>query len=233
MSEDNTIEVFINPLQILEVDEPWSSLSEGPVKPDDIFKFMCTPGVSSDIESLTKRYKKISQENPRLFVAPRDQRILEKVIWPLRHAKASYIVGNFLSTIALCGIVSEMISIFLFEISEIATIKIKTKEGGKIVSSGSFEKMGQETRIKTLFDNNIIDGELKSKFDHIRYTRRRYLHLWSHDHDSLPRDASSVFHATVYGVVKSFGQEFDQGKLILKPNFIKYLAKTGTVQLEE
>jgi hypothetical protein len=113
----NTISVFVNPLQLLEVDEPWAPVSPKSPTAEDLFKFMCTPGVPSDAGSLTARYKEISQERARLFVAPDDQRILEKLVWPLRHAKASYVVGNFLSTIALCRAVTEMMAFFLFEIS--------------------------------------------------------------------------------------------------------------------
>ena len=232
MNKNSKIEVFINPLQLLEIDDPWASAIKKSLTPDAIFKFMCTPGVPSDIESLSNRYKEISQEKPRLFIAPHDQRILEKLIWPLRHAKASYIVGNFLSTISLCGMVAEMIAIFIFEISLLDDLVIKSKKGD-VVSSEYFEKLTQDQRVKILFKNKVIDNILKTEFDFIRQTRRKYLHLWSHDHDLLPHDALTIFHTMVSIVVKAFGLDISHGELVLKPNVLKYLNKSGTYKTKE
>ena len=75
------------------------------------------------MKSLIKRYKEISKEKVRFFAAPAEERILNKLVWPLRNAKASYMVGNYLGTIALCGMVSEMVAILLFDISDFKDIE--------------------------------------------------------------------------------------------------------------
>lgn len=226
MDEDISIDVFINPLAFLEVDQPWASLGEREPTPQDIFNFLCTPGVSADVRSLTGRYKEISQEESRLFVAPNDQRILEKLVWPLRHAKASYILGNFLSTIALCGVVAEMLAIFIFELAQIEGIEINNENSSKI-SGQAFEKMGQKNRVRTLWKSGVIDGQMKSNYDLVRNTRKKYLHLWSQDHDILPRDSVAVFNATVLIVVNAFGLGIEKSTLSVKPSVISYLKKTG------
>jgi len=226
MTEADTIAVFVNPLQLLEVDEPWASLTTtGPIA-DDIFNFLCTPGIPSDVNSLASRYKEVSQEKKRLFVAPNDPRILEKLVWPLRHAKASYIVGNFLSTIALCGMVSEMMALFLFELAQIDGIEVKSDKG-VVMTSESFESEGQQGRVKALRKSKVIEDDLKSDFDYVRTTRRRYLHLWSQDHASLKEDGRTVFQRTVDLVVKSLGLGVNQGKVIFKSAVLKYLQKGG------
>jgi len=222
----NTIPVFVNPLQLLEVDEPWASMAPKLPTTDDIFKFMCTPGVPSDVQSLTARYKEISQEKARLSLVPRDQRILEKLVWPLRHAKASYVVGNFLSTISLCGSVAEMMALFLFEMSALEGAGVQNESGGAVISE-SFERERQSDRVKILLANKLIGADLKKEFDLVRTTRRKYQHLWSQDHATLQPDSLAVFISTVAIVVGSLGFSVSAGATVYKPGVLKYLQKQG------
>jgi allophanate hydrolase subunit 1 len=69
MPDDKLIEVFLNPLQFNQVDEPRASIGEKELSPADFINFICTPGIGSDIESLIKRYKEISVEKIRLIAA--------------------------------------------------------------------------------------------------------------------------------------------------------------------
>jgi hypothetical protein len=102
MMSETSFEAFLNPLQLLEGDEPWSSALKRPLTYKAFVEFLCTPGLQADLASLVERYQEISREQRRLFAAPTEERILEKLIWPLRHAKAGYVVGNYLGTISLC-----------------------------------------------------------------------------------------------------------------------------------
>jgi hypothetical protein len=77
----------VNPLAFLEADEPWASVRKVEVSPDHVLKFLCTPGSSNAVADLVERYKRVSVENPRLFAAPAEERVLERLIWPLRQAK--------------------------------------------------------------------------------------------------------------------------------------------------
>ena len=97
----------INPLDFLEVDQ---ASAADPAIPslESIVAFLCPPVTPSDSATLVARYKEINSEPVRLFAAPAEDRILDKLIWPLRHAKGSYMVGNYLAVIALCGMVGEM-----------------------------------------------------------------------------------------------------------------------------
>jgi hypothetical protein len=229
MSDDKTIKVFLNPLQLLEVDEPWAKFSELKPTLESIINFVCTPNIGSDLESIISRYKEISKEKPRLFAAPFEQRILDKLIWPLRHAKAGYMVGNYLGTIALCGMVAEMVAVLLFEISEFnLNKKPMTDKDQSYVFGSKFEKLSQDRRVQVLYAYGIIDDKLKTAFDLIRTTRRKYLHLWSKDHDQLPSDAIDTFNAAILIAVSAIGQNIKDGKLILNPSLVKYLKQKGT-----
>src|SRR5262245_55458881 len=88
--------VWLNPL-----DSPIGD----PATAEQILDFMVTPGVPADPATVQSRYQQITREQPPLVAPPLEDRILTQLIWPLRHAKASYIVGNYLGTIALTGIV--------------------------------------------------------------------------------------------------------------------------------
>jgi hypothetical protein len=228
MSEDKLIEVFVNPLQFLEVDEPWASLGIRELSPEAVLDFICTPGIGSDVKDISTRYKEISIESQRLFAAPNEQRLLDKLIWPLRHAKAGYMVGNYLGTIALCGMVAEMVAVLLYEISNFSLKNRPMTEQDQMSVFGSkFEKLGQDRRVQILLAYNVIDDQLKKAFDLIRTTRKKYLHLWSQDHDQLPADAIAAYNAAILIAVSAIGQNLQDGKLILNPSLIKYLAKKG------
>lgn len=233
-SDEKLINAFINPLAFLEVDKPWATHLTKTTSLENILEYMCTPGVNSKVEGFVERYKEISQEKTRLSVAPVEDRILEKLVWPLRHSKACYMAGNYLGTIALCGMVSEMVAILLYELSEFQINNRKmTSSDEKTLWGSSFEKLGQDRRVKILHAYNIIDDETTVNFDLIRTTRRKYLHLWSQDHDSLPKAAVQTFNSAVAVVVKAIGQDIRDGKIYLNPPLIKYLERKGVYTPDE
>lgn len=180
---------------------------------------------------MVARYQEISVEKTRLFVAPAEDRILEKLVWPLRHAKSSYTLGNFLGTISLCGMVAEMVAILLFDITE---PKINNRQMEKrdqeALFGRAFEKLDQNRRVEVLSAYGMIDEQTKQAFDLIRTTRRLYLHLWSQDHERLANDAVAVFQAAVLLVVRVIGQDVRDGKIILNPALTKYLERTGVYE---
>ena len=59
------------------------------------------------------------------------------------------------------------------------------------------------------------------------------LHLWSHDHDSLQKDALKCFEAATRLVVETIGQNIQDGKILLNPKLVKYLARKGVVEAHQ
>ena len=225
----------INPLAFPKLD-----LSSAPDSPDlpndqDVLKFVCSPGVPADAASMASRYREIASEPVRLFVAPAERRILDKLVWPLRHAKASYMVGNYLAVIALTGMVAEMVAILRWDIAEVSmngrpmTSKIQKAMFG----NRSFERLGQEQSIKVLEACGLIDGAAKERFETIRKIRRGYLHLWSQDHHSLPGDAIKSYHAAVALVATIIGQDFSDGKIVISQELVKYLEREGVYKADD
>lgn len=228
MPEGGRFNAWINPLAFLEVDEPWATIDKTPPTAEMILSFLCPPGTPADSVSLVERYKRISTEPVRLFAAPAEPRILEKLVWPLRHAKASYVVGNNLAVVALCGMVSEMVAVLLWQLVE-ANLngRAMTTEDETALFGSSFEKLGQERRVRVLASYGIVSPTVVEMFDAIRLIRRKYLHLWSQDHDRLPEDAVACFHAGIGLVVAAIGQDIKDGAVVLNPKLVKYLERQG------
>jgi hypothetical protein len=227
MAKDRLFKGWLNPLQFLAVDEPWAHRNSTPSL-ESVLDFLCTPGSGCEINTLVTRYREISQEKVRLSIAPAEERILNKLVWPLRNAKASYMVANYLGTISLCGMVAEMVAVLLLEIAELKiNNRLMTPQDQTSLYGSTFERLGQDRRIQILYAYDIIDDDIKAAFDLVRTTRRRYLHIWSQDHEKLPQDAIQVYQASISIVIKAIGQNFVDGKVVLNPALIKYLDRRG------
>lgn len=222
----NTINALVNPLAFLEVDAPWADeLRQITVGPEQVLRFLCNPGEPREVGDLVARYKKVSVEEPRLFAAPAEARLLERLIWPLRQAKGNFMLGHFLGTVSLCGMVAEMAAILTFDLGKVQINgKAMNESKQKSLFGASFEKQGQERRVEILAGYGLITTELKQSYDTVRVARRRYLHLWSANHEALEADAIACFKAAVKVVVATLGLSVADGKLILKPEVFEYLA---------
>jgi hypothetical protein len=221
------IKAWINPLAFVEVD---LALPDKPVEAslEAILRFLCPASTPSDPATLVNRYREISAEPVRLFAAPAEDRILDKLIWPLRHAKASYMVGNYLAVIALCGMVAEMVTLLMWEIAEVQLNGRDLCESDERALFGStFERLGQERRIQVLSAYGLIDESTKGRFETPKDIRRRYLHLWSQDHESLPRDAVKAYYAAVALVATVIGQDVQDGRIVINNKLVKYLERKG------
>lgn len=227
---DRLFEGFVNPLAFLDVDSPWVAGS-GSASAESTLKMLCTPGISGEVDHVIERYRQISVEPNRLFIAPHEENILAKLIWPLRHAKTSYMVGNYFGTVALCGMVAEMAAILFFEIMKPFVQGQSLDEALQRDLFGSkFERLGQERRISVLRAYNAIDGETTTALTQVKDLRRRYLHFFSQEVTSIETDAVAAYCSTVTIVVKLIGQEIEDGKIILNPRFAKYLEDKGLIQ---
>jgi hypothetical protein len=102
-----------------------------------------------------------------------------------------------------------------------------TSEDEAALFGSSFEKLGQERRVRVLTAYGLIPTKVAEMFETIRAIRRRYLHLWSQDHDRLAGDAVACFHAAIGLVVTVIGQDVKDGAIVLNPHLVKYLERQG------
>lgn len=223
---DVTIRGVVNPLAFLEVDEPWAEQRKTEVSLEHILAFLCNPGDPRSTSDLVARYRRISVEDPRLFMAPAEPQLLHRLIWPLRQAKGCFLLGHYLATVSLCGMVAEMAAILTFDMAD---VEINGRKLGadeqKALYGSTFEKLGQERRVSILAAYGVIDEGVKQCFDQVRAARRRYLHLWSASHVQLEKDAIDCFTSTVKIVVGALGIEVADGRLLLKAQVLEYLKR--------
>jgi hypothetical protein len=220
--------MWINPLQFIEVDKPWSKAQAMKVDLNSILRFLSSLETDCTLNALVSRYREISIEKERLFAVPGENQIMNKLVWPLRHAKGSYMLGNYLGTIALSGLAAEMLAMLIFESFKIALKEKPFAEAGqKVTSEKEFERWGQEKRIKKLLEYKLITKDMKQKFDNIREKRNKYLHLWSQADKSQPRDAISAYKSAVSLVATTIVHDVKDGIIYLNPLIAKYLQRSG------
>lgn len=213
MSPDKIFDAWVNPLTYIEASPVLSKMVKSGPTAENALKYLCRPR-EAKMDSVTQRYQEISDMSSFLIMAPAEDTILSKLIWPLKDAIGCYMTGNYLGVIALCGMVAEMLAILKYRVS-------------KVGSEEEFEKSGQKERIKKLRENKLIDDESNTRFEIIRKRRRRYLHFISEEHTNISGDAKDILDATMNLVVGILGQKFKEGKIILNSDIVSYLEEKG------
>lgn len=222
---------YINPLAFTTVEEPWTLLGKEAATDDDLRRFLCEPGLDFSLDAIVSRFKEISIEgDDRIFMSP--EGILGKIIWPLRHSKASYSLGNYLGAIALCGLVVEMSTLLMFEaVAEHSGIAAGRKKPHgsfrKYFEPGAFERLGQAQRIDALHKMKLLSPDAKQWLNEVRLIRRRHLHLMSQGTDDADKDAVRAFLASVKAVKFVLGLGIKDGKVALRPEILAWLKAKG------
>ena len=160
-------DVVLNPLSWFDLE-----FREGIVAGQDrdqyesLLRFICPLSAGRTREDLERRYFELAEASAPLSVVPAEPNIQDRIISPLHQARVSYVLGNFVGTIALCGSVAEMLAILIWVISEVSIAgkpiddQTETKVFGR-----PFEKLGQERRVSVLFGMGLIGENPKLDFD--------------------------------------------------------------------
>jgi hypothetical protein len=186
----------------------------------DLIRLFCALSGELEPTALLQRYRRITSAAMEPAILPALPTFTEKVVSPLVYAKAAFVAGNPLGTIALCGFVAEMIALVLYEMA-------RDEDRAADLTMDEFESRWQQKRVTILHKLGLIDQQVKLAFDTIRKTRSKYLHLISKDHSLVFEDAVEVYSSSIRILVDLVGQEFENGALVLKPSFARYLRKHG------
>jgi hypothetical protein len=224
-SNDRLLEGYINPLAFHEVEEPWTTLHpDKPVKCDDVLQYLVDPRSDCSVDAIVSRYLEISKENGnRIVAAPKG--VLEMLIWPLRYAKGSYALANYLGSLALCGTACEMGAIFIYE----AYVAFLAHEGrylnrkSKYAKPQSFVGAKQFERVLFLLDLKLITPAVKDDFDIVRLARNRHLHLQPALRETIAQDAARAFLAAIRAIKHVLGFDIRDGKIVLRPEVYAWL----------
>ncbi|MFH1738547.1 MAG: hypothetical protein ABIH23_06030, partial [bacterium] len=230
MNKNDTIPALLCPLVFAEAEPN----SREPMTCEKILEFLCTKEIKSDSKAVADRYQEVSREELPLYFAPSEEKFLKNIVYPLRHAKGSYIIGNYLGTIALSGLVAEMLTILIYDAFR-PTINGQPmdQEKEKALFDRPFEKLGQERRVRILRAYGMIDDCTKKEFDLIRSTRNKYLHLWSADRKNLASDAIKIYQKVVSIVIKIVGSMGKDGIFHLSPVLLNYLNGSSTGRTDD
>ena len=195
------------------------------INSNTIFGAFCWPQIDYSIDAIYKRYKELDNNEIKIKVVLAEKELLDKFIWPLRQAKVTYMLGNFLGTIALCGFISEMIIQFIYKVSEVRINKNPiTLENENDLFGDTFERLHSQDRcIRILNILDIIDDKFKEKCLFIKDTRNKHIHSYYEQHDKIQNYAKRVYIDTTYITSIIMGQDISKNGIILKEHIIKYL----------
>ena len=158
------VNVFVNPLKLFEWEKvPIPTLPENPT-PERLLKFLCSLGLSADMAAFKMRYREVSTKDQGLFLSLQESKLVENLFGPLRQAKTSYLIGNYVGTIGLCGMVAEKVAILIHAIN--------TPDEGK---RARFERYGQARRVKTLRAMGVSVAQRRPESELRRHAGSRHV----------------------------------------------------------
>ena len=217
-----TIATWMNPLMCPEIAR--MGPLDLPPKSDQLLDYLFAPQVERTAQAFTARYRALAADGDPLSIVPAEPNILEKLVWPLRSAQGSYALGNYLSCIAMCGLVGEMVTILTWDVSQLEFQRRALDDAlAKQLLGSSFERLGQERRIDVLVAAGLIDDNTRRALDDLRVIRRKYLHLLSHSHAQVDADARKAFVAAVTVVRILLGVSGMNEDVVLRPDLARYL----------
>jgi hypothetical protein len=158
---------------------------------------------------------------------PVTERILERLLKPLKSAKRNYCFGDYMATVAASGVVAEMLAVLIWKIriDGLQDHPLTKKDRNNGVELGSaFENLGQQYRVEALKDSELIESDDKSMFSAIRNLRKPYLHWWSTDPDKEQSDALEAYSKAFILFRKFVGPRIgDGGVMILDPKLLEFI----------
>lgn len=145
-------------------------------------------------DKILYRYLETTNSNLYMGIVPHTDTIADRLIDPLTCAKREYCLGEYISTIALCGIVGEMIALMIWKMND---VKLNTKQiddKSEINIFGkSFEELDQYRRINILFEFKFITEKQRKLLDELRIIRTPHLHRWKKGEIDLKANALKAY----------------------------------------
>ena len=219
-----SIPVFVNPLKIIEWEPGFNprQTSEAPaLRP--MLQSLCSLDAPSDIPECRKRYEQLSEFDHSLFVSIEEPEIKKNLFDPLRQAKTNYILGNYVGSIALCGIVAEKLAILIFIMNKPDRNELHKYD----------KQYSQEDRVKMLKNARFIEKQSESDFTFIRKARRSSLHHWNTSEERTAAKAMQTYAAATRLVKAATDFGFSNGALTMNPKLWEYLESKGVISARD
>jgi len=173
-----------------------------------------------------ERYIEVSGKESYPAILPYTDKVFERFLAPLKSAKRTYCLGEYLASVELCAHLGEMLAILVWQITPI-TLKGKKLDQAteKAMWGREYEKLGQEKRIDLLKVFGAISDENAQLLDYLRATRRNYFHFWSTTREHLKDDALECFLKIAKLIQSIMHIEYENGSVKLNPLIGTYLAE--------
>ncbi len=182
------------------------------------------------IDNILERYADLTDKTKEMAIIPYEKNFFEKIIWPLKNAKTSYMFGNYLGTISMCGMICEMYTIILYEM-------YLHKNNNKNIQNKikTFENYSQNNRINKLSKikiNNIkiLNEDDSTKLHYVRKIRNNYLHLFTAERPNIKNDAKNTYFNTFDLLSKFIRFETIEKGYKFSDDFIEYLKRNGAIK---
>ncbi|PQO27597.1 hypothetical protein C5Y96_18900 [Blastopirellula marina] len=235
MDDEATFEVLVKPLMILSLDEIAKRQTDCTQDSELSLELLGDIVKDSDtLETIRSRYRKASKQLDRLGLVPNHPTIINHVLRPLIEARNCFILKMPVACIAQAGLVGEMVALWRFEM-------LKTEIGGKplnkdrqkLLFGRSFDKMGQDQRVKVLEGLDDVDADLASKFTELRGLRRQYLHFLIEDESALETDSLKALKLASELIVVTLGITITDGRIQLPLKIAHYVRSLFRFDSEE
>jgi hypothetical protein len=178
-------------------------------------------------EAVLKRYIKISGADYNIPIVPHTDEIHKNINLPLISARKLFSIGEYTAVIGLCGIVSEMLTMLIWEANK-DKFKVKGKEisqaDEKTLFGRNMEAQNQSRRIEILHTTGMIDNDTKTELNKVSNIRKRYLHFWDTSKKLNPEaDAEECFKAVFVIFKKTLDLKFTQNMVSYSNPILQYL----------
>lgn len=223
---DKLINVDVNPLKHHELGytqfQPISIIDQ---TPENLLKIMVSKNVESDFESIKARYQELSPQH-EIFGAPLHKKFLDRIVYPLRDSKSCFMAGNYFGTIAICGMVTEMITQLMFDCWDYSLKEKSMPKNQQQKHFGEpFDKMKQYRKIEVLQVIGLLDDSNSVPFQSIRKIRNKYMHTFTSDWTIIKEDAVNIYSHTCKALKVLTKEQIKDGKIYFDLHFLDYIVK--------
>ena len=227
MSEDKVIAINLNPFVFFEASDFGPGKSQE-LTCQDVLNYLANNNEVIPVAKIKQNYQTIGKKAASFVGLPAEAKILNKLVFPLKHAIGYYIMGHYLESIALCGFVAEMATIFKFQIHGVSFLeKPIVTEADEKANIDDVEWRKHNERIRKLLKDGKIDAALACKLDFVSKKRNRYLHSISVDDTNINEVARSVIDNTIDILRGIFNLRVGEGKILIDQKVLDYLDKKG------
>lgn len=184
--------------------------------------------ISSISKEMLERYVESTESSTHASVTPHTEEVFAKIVSPLVSAKRTYCLGEYLATIALCGLSAEALAILIWRINDVMLkgVKLSCKQEYALFGNDKgFDYLDQKRKLEVLKVFSFITKNQYDDFCFIRQVRNSNLHLLD-DKMIAKDDALKVLKKTLGLFKEVIKLEFiDGGKITINPLLLKLIKK--------